>query len=140
MTTAEAHTWVAEPVDAARHAANAIDDTIRPRTGQVRDAVEGAVDHVPDALAGARTGAQRVVGGLPNAAERARLRVAETTTALQGLPDPTLRLLAATSIGLATGLHLAGVPRLLSLVAIAPALFAAGAMATRPGPGRGDAA
>ena len=63
----------------------------------------------------------------------ARLGVAATTTTLQGLPDPTLRLVAAASIGLATGLHLAGAPRLISLAAIAPALLAGGAMATRPG-------
>ena len=132
MTTTEAHTWAADPIDAARDASDAIDDTTRSRAGQIRDAVEGAVDHVPAALEEARSGAARVAGGLPDAAERAQVRVAQTTTRLQALSDPTLRLLAAASIGLAAGLHLAGSPRLIKLVAIAPALLAAGAMATRP--------
>lgn len=85
-------------------------------------------DHVPGLLESARASA----GRLPDVAARARLGVEETTTALQTLPDQTLRLLAAASIGLATGLQLAGAPRLITLAAIAPALFAGGAMATRP--------
>jgi hypothetical protein len=122
MTTAETHTRVIE----------AIDET-HSRAGQVRVALESAVDHVPDVLESARTGAGRVAGHLPEAAERTRLGVQETTTTLQLLSDPTLRLLAVASIGLATGLRLAGAPRLITLAAIAPALFAGGAMATRTG-------
>lgn len=53
-------------------------------------------------------------------------------TTLQFLSDPTLRLLAAASIGLAAGLQLAGSPRLITLAAIAPAFLAGRAVATRP--------
>ena len=56
---------------------------------------------------------------MPDAAARARLGVEETTARLQTLPDSTLRLLAAASIGLATGLQLAGAPRLFIFAAIA---------------------
>ena len=133
MTTTEAHTRAIESIDTARDAGDEIADETRSRAGQVRGALEGAVDHVPDVIEGARTGAERVAERLPDAAARARLGVEQTTTTLQTLPDPTLRLLAAASIGLATGLNLAGAPRLITLVAIAPALLAGGAMATRPG-------
>jgi hypothetical protein len=133
MTTAEARTRATETIDSARDAGDEIADETRSRAGQVRGALEDAVDHVPDVIEGARTGAERVAGRLPDAAERARLGVEQTTSTLQTLPDPTLRLLATASIGLATGLHLAGAPRLITLVALAPALLAGGAMVTRPG-------
>ncbi len=92
--------------------------------------VKGAISEVID---GARTGAARVAGRLPGAAERARVGIQATTTSLQTLPNPTLRLLAASSIGLATGLRLAGAPRLITLAAVAPALLAGGAIVARPG-------
>jgi hypothetical protein len=133
MTTTEAPTGAAQTIDAARDAVDHIADETRSRAGQVRAALEGAVERVPDVIDGAWTGAERVAGHLPDAAGRARLGVEQTTTRLQTLPDPTLRLLAVASIGLATGLHLAGAPRLITLVAFAPALLAGGAMATRPG-------
>ena len=133
MTTTEPHTGAAETIHAARDAGDAIADETRSRAGQIRGALEGAVDQVPDVIEGARTGAERVAGRLPGAAERARLGVEQTTTRLQTLPDPTLRLLAAASTGLAAGLHLAGAPRLITLAAFAPALLAGGAMVTRSG-------
>lgn len=133
MTTTEAHTSVTETMDAARDAGDEIAAETRSKAGQVRVAVEDAVDHVPEVLESARAGAERVAERLPDAAERARVGVEETTTTLQTLPDQTLRLLVAASIGLASGLYLAGAPRLVTLAAIAPALLAGGAMATRSG-------
>lgn len=139
MTTTEVHTGATETIDAAQGAVDEIADETHSRAGQIRGAIEGAVDHVPDVIEGARTGAERVAGRLPHAVERTRLGVEQATTRLQTLPNPTLSLLAAASVGLATGLHLAGAPRLVSLAAVAPALLAGGAMATRPGPiPRGD--
>jgi len=84
----EANTAATETIDAARDAGDEIADETRSRAGQVRGALEGAVDHVPDVIEGARTGAERVAGRLPDAAERARLGVEQTTTRLQTLPDP----------------------------------------------------
>ena len=133
MTTIEANARVTETAAAARDAGDGSADEARSRVGQIRVTVEGAVEHVPAVLESARTGAERVTQRLPGAAARARLGVAETTITLQALPDPTLRLLAAASLGLASGLYLAGTPRLLILAAGAPALLAGGAMATRPG-------
>jgi hypothetical protein len=133
MTTSKAHTRVTETMEAARDAGDEITEETRSTAGQVRVAVEDAVDHVPEVLESARARVERVAERLPDAAERARLGVEETTTTLQTLPDQTLRLLVAASIGLASGLYLAGAPRLVTLVAIAPALLAGGAIATRSG-------
>ena len=57
---------------------------------------------------------------------------ADTTSALQALPDSTLRGLAATSVGLGTGFFLAGKSRLVVVAGIAPALLAATAIIMRP--------
>lgn len=133
MTTIETHPGATEIIDAARGTGDEIADETRSRAGQIRGALEGAVDHVPEVVEGAWTGAERVAGRVPDVAERARLSVEQTTTRLQTLPDSTLRLLAAASLGLATGLRLAGAPRFVTLAAFAPALLAGGAMATRKG-------
>jgi hypothetical protein len=57
---------------------------------------------------------------------------ADTTSALQALPDSTLRGLAAGSVGLGTGFFLAGKPRLVVAAGIVPALLAAAAIIVRP--------
>ena len=54
------------------------------------------------------------------------------TSALQQLPDSTLRWLTASSIGLAAGLQVAGAPRWMQAAGIAPALFSGAAIALRP--------
>jgi hypothetical protein len=95
-------------------------DATRSKATQVKDAVGDAAERMPEVLEGARSGA-----------ERARVGVEETTTRLQTLPDETLRLLAAGSMGLAAGLFASGAPRLFTLAALAPALLVGGAMATR---------
>ena len=54
------------------------------------------------------------------------------TSALQTLPDPTLRALAAASVGLGTGFYLARAPRLVVAAGIAPALMLGAAAFLRP--------
>ena len=56
--------------------------------------------------------------------------------AVQAAPDSTLRWLAATSVGLGTGLFLARAPRVIVAAGIAPALLVAAAVAARPDPAR----
>jgi hypothetical protein len=68
----------------------------------------------------------------PSAARATQGGARGTTSALQRLPDSTLRWLAATSIGLAAGLQVAGAPRLVRAAGLAPALFMGAAIATRP--------
>ena len=68
----------------------------------------------------------------PWVARTARAGARGTTSALQRIPDPTLRWLAATSIGMAAGLHAAGAPRLVRAAGIAPAMLIGIAVALRP--------
>jgi hypothetical protein len=110
-------------------------DETRSTVGQVRDAVGGALDHVPDLIETARSSAEQVAEHAPAANERAKVGAQRTTTSLQGMPDTTLRTLAGVSVGLAAGLGLAGAPRLVILAALAPSLVVGGAIATRPGRG-----
>jgi hypothetical protein len=137
MTLTEARTTAVETAndttDAARDMGGEVADQTRSAADQVRDAVGGAMDRVPDVLETARSSAEQVVERVPVVVERTRLGALRTTTSLQGMPDPTLRVLAAASIGLAAGLSLAGAPRLVALAALVPALFAGGAVATRSG-------
>lgn len=119
-------------IDGAQDQGDETIDEARSPVGQVRDAVGGALDHVPDLLVTARTGAEQVVERAPEAIERARVGTLRTTTSLQTMTDSTLRTLAGVSIGLAAGLGLAGAPRLVVLAAMAPALLVGGAIATRP--------
>jgi hypothetical protein len=69
---------------------------------------------------------------MPVAVGRSRETAMRTTVSLQSLPDTTLRLLAGASIGLAAGLSLGRVPRLIALAALVPAIFVGSALATRP--------
>jgi hypothetical protein len=81
----------------------------------------------------ARSGVEQVAEQVPAVLERTRMGAQRTTISLQTWPDGTLRLLAGASLGLATGLSLAGAPRLVAVAALLPALFVGGALATRPG-------
>ncbi len=121
-----------DTTDAAIEAGAEIADEAHSAVGQVRDAVGGAIQHVPDLLASARSGAGQVAGAMPDAVERARHGAQGTATTLQKMPDQALRLLAAASIGLAAGLKLAGAPRLVALAAAVPALVVGGAVIARP--------
>jgi hypothetical protein len=61
-----------------------------------------------------------------------RVGANSTTSALQTLPDPTLRWLAASSAGLSAGFYLAGAPRLVVAAGVAPALIMGAAIVLRP--------
>ena len=80
----------------------------------------------------ARASAARLIERAPAVMRATRAGVDGTTAALQTLPDSTLRWIAATSVGLAAGLRLAGAPRLVSAAGAAPALIVGAAMALRP--------
>ena len=122
-----------EMTDSVRDTDTEMLDETRSAAGQIRDAMGDAMDRVPDVLEAARSGVGQVADQMPAAVERTRVGAVRTTTTLQGMPDTTLRLIAGASIGLAAGLTLAGVPRLISLAALVPALFVGGAEATRQG-------
>jgi hypothetical protein len=132
MTAIEAPRRAAETVDAGRERVDEIADESRSAADRARVAVMGAFEHVPDLFGTARNGASQVADHLPEAVGRARVGAQETATQLQTMSDPTLRLLAAGSIGLAVGLYLAGARRPITLAAMVPAVIAGSAIATRP--------
>lgn len=73
-----------------------------------------------------------IAARIPVVAHAARSGAQGTNSALQRLPDSTLRWLAAASIGLAAGLQVAGAPRLTRWAGMAPALVVGAALALRP--------
>jgi len=87
---------------------------------------------VSGALGIARTSARRFIVRVPGTVHATRAGAHGTTSALQTLPDPTLRWLAAGSVGLGAGLSLAGAPRLVVAAGVAPALIMGAAIALRP--------
>lgn len=91
----------------------------------------GAVQRVSGAVRIARTGVVTLVERAPGALRATGAGVQGTTSALQRLPDSTLRWLAAGSVGLAAGLRLARAPRLVRVAAMAPALLMGAAIVLR---------
>jgi hypothetical protein len=85
------------------------------------------------ALTIARTVGRALVSRVPGTIRATRTGAGGTTSALQTLPDPMLRWLAAGSVGLGAGLSLAGAPRLVVAAGMAPALIIGAAIASRPG-------
>ena len=60
---------------------------------------------------------------MPGSVHATRAGASGATSALQLLPDSTLRWLAAASVGLGAGFCLAGAPRLVIAAGVAPALI-----------------
>ena len=83
-------------------------------------------------IASVRFGGAKVIGHVPDALRATRAGARNATEALQSWPDPALRGLAATSVGLAAGFLLAGAPRVATALGAAPALLAAAAIVLRP--------
>jgi ElaB/YqjD/DUF883 family membrane-anchored ribosome-binding protein len=132
MTATEAITRANEILEAARNKGeDAVGETISV-AGRARHAAEDAAGHLPDLIENARSGAAQVTDRVPGAVEHARVVAHETETRLQKLPDTTLQLLAAGSVGLAAGIMLARRSRLVALAAVLPALVIGSAIVTRP--------
>ena len=119
-------------IDSADDAAKTLVEHTRSAAGQVRASVGGAIEKMPDVVEAAKSGVEQVTERMPVAVERSRETAMRTTVSLQSLPDTTLRLLAGASIGLAAGLSLGRVPRVIALAALVPAIFVGSALATRP--------
>ncbi len=94
--------------------------------------LESAVRRVSGASGSARAGATLLMARVPGAMHATGVGAQDTTSALQALPDSTLRWLTAGSVGLGAGLYLAGAPRVVAAAGIAPALFMGAAMVLRP--------
>jgi sirohydrochlorin ferrochelatase len=87
--------------------------------------VSGGIEH-------ARAGVRRLLARMPRTMNATRAGASATTSALQTLPDSTLRWLAASSVGLGTGFYLAGKRRLVIAAGVAPALIMGVAIVLRP--------
>jgi uncharacterized protein YjbJ (UPF0337 family) len=87
---------------------------------------------VSHAMTTVRSSATTLAARMPGAVRATRIRASEATSALQRLPDSTLRWLAAGSLGVAAGFQLAGAPRLVRAAGAAPALLMGAAIALRP--------
>jgi hypothetical protein len=77
------------------------------------------------------TNATRVVARAAGTMRATGAGAASTTSALQALPDSTLRGFAATSVGLGAGLYLAGMRRVVVAAGLVPALLAGAAIVLR---------
>ncbi|MDP9483362.1 MAG: hypothetical protein M3P84_09090, partial [Chloroflexota bacterium] len=95
--------------------------------GWLRD----AVGTMKSGVESVKSGAGQVAERLPDLAEEARSGAAGTAHTFEAMPDPTLQVVAAASLGFGAGLFLAGAPRLFTFMALAPAIFAAGTIAGR---------
>ena len=113
---------------------------VRSKLARVRTSASQAIGHVPAIVARTRHGAEQVaeqvVERFPGTLAQARKDAQGAVTKLQTVPDSGLRLLAATSIGLGTGLRLAGASRLATLAGFAPAPILGFAILSRPHPAR----
>jgi hypothetical protein len=117
MTASETRERTDGAVNAARDAASGAAD-------HVRAAAASAADAAPEVISKIRTGVDEVADRLPDALEAARSGAVATADTLREMPEPTLRVLAALSIGMGVGLYVAGAPRLVTMTAFAPAVLA----------------
>jgi len=79
-----------------------------------------------------RRGAAGVAEYLPGTLQATWTGAQETTGALQRLPDSTLLAVAAASMGIAVGFHLARVPRPIVVASLIPGVFMGVAIVLRP--------
>ncbi len=101
-------------------------------TSDLRRPIARVGRRVSGALKTVGRSATAVLDRLPATLDATRGGAQGTTRSLQTLPDPTLRALSATSLGLGAGFYLAGAPRLAVAAGVAPALIMGVAMLLRP--------
>ena len=76
-------------------------------------------------------GSTRLVDRMPEAMESARASALDAARTVDAMPEQTRLVLAALSLGVGAGLYLAGAPRLVTLIAFAPAAVVAGTWMAR---------
>jgi hypothetical protein len=97
-----------------------------------RERIEIVAGRATAAVDAAVSTARTLVSHVPATARAASVGARATASALQILPDTTLGGLAASSVGLGTGFYVAGMPRLATAAAIAPAMIIGAAIVLRP--------
>ena len=119
--TTSVRTGANDALTAARDAATDTADQVRAGAAF---AAAAAADTMPEVVSKIREGVDGVAERLPDALEAARTTAVATADSLRDMPRPTLRVLAALSVGMGIGLYLAGAPRIVTIAAFSPALLA----------------
>lgn len=104
-----------------------------PRAGRGRRArLTSVARRIGGVIQTTAASAATLIGHVPGTVRATRTGAHDTTSALQTLPDSTLRWLAAGSVGLGAGLRIARAPRIVVAAGVVPALLAGAAIALRP--------
>jgi hypothetical protein len=106
-------------------AAQALRDGAVDAAQSASRAAETVADQAPVMIRALRAGIDDLADRLPDAAAAVQAGAMATTDSLRTMPEPSLRLLAAVSVGMGVGLYAAGAPRVVTLMAFTPALLAA---------------
>jgi hypothetical protein len=99
-------------------------DTYESRVQELAASARDLASQVEDSSA-------RLADRVPVAVEAVRSSAADAARTVEAMPEPTRLMLASLSVGLGAGLYLAGAPRLLTLIAFAPAIAVAGTWMAR---------
>ena len=114
MTATQTRNHALDSAADAAHSVSRVADTV--------------ADQAPGVIQALRDGMDDLADRLPGAAAAVQAGAIVTTESLRTMPEPTLRLLAALSVGMGIGLYAAGAPRVVTFVAFAPAVLAAVAL------------
>jgi hypothetical protein len=90
---------------------------------QVKAGTSVAAANAPQIVEMLRSSVDDIAEWVPEAASAARVGVMATSDSMRRIPDPTLRTVAAVSVGMGIGLYLAGAPRPVTIVAFTPAMM-----------------
>jgi len=77
------------------------------------------------------SGSTRLIDRVPEAVESARSSAMDAARTVDAMPEQTRLVLAALSLGVGAGLYLGGAPRLVTMLALAPAAIVAGTWMAR---------
>jgi hypothetical protein len=113
----------------AAHFASTAGKAVETLGQQMRAGTAAAAATTPQAIDILRSSVDDIIEWIPEATSAARVGVMATTESMRGIPDQTLRTVAAVSVGMGIGLYLAGAPRPVTLAAVVPAALVATFMA-----------
>ena len=99
-----------------------LDMSIKRDTDTYESRVQELAASARDLAGQIEDGSARIVDRVPEAVESVRSSAMDAARTVEAMPEPTRRILATLSLGLGAGLYLAGAPRLLTLIALGPAL------------------
>jgi hypothetical protein len=99
-------------------------DTYESRVAELAASARDLASQVED-------GSSRLADRVPMAVDAVRSGAVDAARTVDAMPEATRLMVASLSLGLGAGFFLAGAPRLLTLVAFAPAIAVAGTWIAR---------